>query len=127
MTTLVRQNVYAAWLDGDVTAVEALRSLCADYEELDQTYRQFETLRDAARAQISEVLARLDGKAEIKGFGTLMLTEPSIVKGFDKTKLRTLMQELTDEGEPSIADRIAACETKSARAGGLRIEREKER
>lgn len=125
MTTLVRQNIYAAWLDGDVTPMEALRSLCSDYEELDQTYKQYEAMREQTRGQISEVLARLGGKVEIKGFGTMTLTDPSIVKGFDKAKIKALVYELMDEGEAAIADRLRACETQSARAGSLRIERER--
>lgn len=126
MTTVVRQNIYVAWQDGDVTAMEALRSLCGDYEELDQTYRQFEQMREQTREQISNVLVKLDGKAEIKGFGKLTLMEPSIVKGFDKAKIQTLINELVAD-YPDIAARLAACETKTARAGGLRIEREKAR
>jgi hypothetical protein len=125
MTAQVRQNIYAAWLDGDVTAMEALRSLCADYEELDATYKDFEGLREQTREQISNVLARYGDKAEIKGFGVLTLTAPSTVISFDKQKMAALMNELVDEGEEPIADRIAACRTKSARSGGLRIEREK--
>jgi hypothetical protein len=127
MIAQVRQNVYAAYLDGDVTAMEALRSLCADYEELDTTYKDFEGLRDRVREQISNVLSRIGDKVEIKGFGVLALSAPSIAVSFDKQKLAALMNELVDEGESAIADRIVACRTKSARSGGLRIEREKAR
>lgn len=125
MTVTVRQNIYAAYLDGDVTPMEALRALCSDYEELDQTYKQFEAMREQTRNQISEVVSRLGGKATIAGFGELRLMEPSVVKGFDKAKVKALIYELMDEGEMAIADRLRACETQSARAGSLRIEREK--
>src|SRR5689334_1884199 len=73
---VVRQNIYAAWLDGEVSAVEALHSLCADYEELDQTYRQYEGMREQTRQQLSEVLEKMGGKAEVKGFGVLTITAP---------------------------------------------------
>lgn len=122
---MVRQNTYAAYLDGDVTAMEALRSLCADYEELDSTYKDFERLREQTRDQISTVLVKIGDKATLEGFGTVSLQQPSIVEGYDKKKLMALIFELIDEGESPIADRIRACATKSARAGGLRIEREK--
>ena len=48
------------------------------------------------------------------------------MKGFDKAKIQALINELI-EAYPDIAARLVACETKSARAGGLRIEREKPR
>jgi hypothetical protein len=124
-TAQVRQNIYAAYLDGDVTAMEALRSLCSDYEELDATYKDFEGLRDQARDQISNVLVKIGDRVDVKGFGVLTLMQPSIVEGFDKKLLTELIIALTLEGNTDVAQRLAACRTKSARAGGLRIEREK--
>ncbi len=126
MTVLVRQNIYTAWLDGDVTAIEALRSLCSDYEELDQSYKQFEEMREQLRQQLSEVVEKLGGRATIKGFGELTITAPSITNGYDKAALDDLIDILAEE-HPGIAAQIAACRKKTARAGGLRIEREKVR
>jgi hypothetical protein len=125
MTAHVRQNIYAAWLDGDLTAMEALRSLCSDFEELDATYKDFEGLRDQTRDQISNVLVKIGDRVDVKGFGVLTLMQPSIVEGFDKKLLTELIIALTLEGNTDVAQRLAACRTKSARAGGLRIEREK--
>lgn len=124
MTVQVRQNVYGAWIDGDVTAMEALRSLCADYEEIESSYKDFESLRNVTRDQISNVLEKLDGKAEIKGFGKLTISAPSITEGYDKAQIRAIILDLIAD-YPDIAGRLAACATKSMRAGGLRIEREK--
>ncbi len=124
MTATVRQNIYSAWLDGDAMPMEALRSLCDDYTELDDTYKQFEAMREQTRAQISQVLEKLDGKAEIAGFGKLEITAPAITTGYDKAKIRALLDELYED-HPDIAARLAACQTKSMRAGGLRIERER--
>ena len=125
MIAQVRQNTYAAYLDGDVTAMEALRSLCSDYEELDVTYKDFEKLREQTREQISNVLVKIGDKVELKDFGTLTLMPPSIVEGFDKKALSELVAALALEGNVEIAQRIAACRTRTSRAGGLRIEREK--
>lgn len=125
MTAQIRQNVYGAWLDGDVTAMEALRSLCADYEELDSTYKDFEGLREQTREQISNVLVKIGDKVDVKGFGILTLTAPSITEGFDKKALNALVNSLVQEGNLEVAQRIMACRTQSARSGGLRIEREK--
>jgi len=124
MTAQVRQNIYGAWLDGDVTAMEALRSLCSDYEEIEASYKDFESLRNVTRDQLSNVLEKLDGKAEVKGFGKLSLTAPTVTEGYDKAKIRELIMELIAD-YPDIAARLSACATKSMRAGGLRIEREK--
>jgi hypothetical protein len=124
MTAQVRQNTYGAWLDGDVTAMEALRSLCADYEEIESSYKDFESLRNTVRDQMSNVLEKLDGKAEIKGFGKLTLSAPSVTEGYDKAQIRAIILDLIAD-YPDIAGRLAACATKSMRAGGLLIEREK--
>ena len=125
MTAQVRQNIYGAWLDGEVTAMEALRSLCSDYEELDATYQDFGKLREQTREQISTVMVKIGDPVDVSGFGTVSLQYASVVEGYDKKKLTALIFELIDEGEAAIADRIRACATKSARAGGLRIERER--
>lgn len=121
----VRQNTYAAWLDGDVTAMEALRSLCADYEEVEQSYKDFEGIREQTRDQMSQVMVKLGDRVEVKGFGVLTMTAPSVTEGFDKKALSELVAALALEGNVELAQRIAACRTKSARAGGLRIERVK--
>lgn len=126
MTAQVRQNTYGAWLDGDVTAMEALRSLCADYEEIEASYKDFESLRNVTRDQLSQIVEKLDGKVTLKGFGTLTLSAPSITEGYDKARIRAIILDLVAD-YPDIAGRLAACATKSMRAGGLRIEREKPR
>lgn len=125
MTILVRQNTYGAWLDGDVSAMEALTALCSDYEELDDTYKQFEKLREMTREHIGNVLVKIDDKVEIKGFGTLTIAAPTISEGYDKKALNQLIDALVQEGNSEVAQRIMACRTRSSRAGGLRIEREK--
>jgi hypothetical protein len=126
MTALLRENAYLAWKDGDATATEALRSLCADYEELDNTYRQFEGIRDQTRNQISEVVATCDGeKAEIAGFGVVRLTQASVTLRYDGEALDKLATDLAGLGLIDLADRILGCKKPSARAGSLRIEREK--
>jgi hypothetical protein len=124
----MRPNTYAAWKDGDASAVEALRSLCADYEELDATYRDFERIREQTRNQISEVVATFDGeKAEITGFGVVRLTQATVTQRYDAGRLDELATHLALCGLSGIADRILACKEMGMRAGSLRIEREKAR
>jgi hypothetical protein len=124
MTTLIRQNIFAAWLDGDVSDMEALRSLCADYEEIESSYKDFERIKAATRDQIARVMVKLGDKVEVNGFGTVLMTAPSIVSGYDKAKIKALIEEWSGDF-PEFAEALAACETKSSRAGGLRIERER--
>ncbi len=126
MTILVRQNIYAAFLDGEATAMEALRSLCSDYEEIESSYKDFERIRESVREQIGNVLLKLDGsRAIVDGFGVLMLTSPSVTVSYDKAKIRDLICALIEEDNEAMAERIEACQAKSMRAGGLRIERER--
>lgn len=122
----VRQNIYGAWLDGEATAMEALRALCSDYEELDDTYKQFDKMRDDTRNQISHVVSTMDGeRAEVKGFGFLSITPPSVTKSYDREKMGALIAMLRDQGFDDIADQIVACRVEKPRTGSLRIEREK--
>lgn len=126
MTILVRQNIYGAWLDGEATATEALQSLCDSYEELDDTYKQFERMREDTRSQISHVVSTMDGeRATVKGFGFLIITPPSVTKSYDREKMGALIAMLRDQGFDEIADQIVACRVEKQRTGSLRIEREK--
>ncbi len=124
MIAHVRQNIYGAWLDGDVTAMEALNSLMDDYGELDQSYKDFEGMREQTRNQISEVMTKLDDRVAVKGY-VLTMMAPQVVEGYDKKALTELVIALTLEGNTDLAQRVASCRTKTARTGGLRIEREK--
>lgn len=124
MTRLVRPNIYQQYIEGDAMPMETLRSLYDDYEELDSAYKSYEKMRETVREQMSNVLVKLDGKAEIPGKARLMLTEPAVVKGYDPAALDALIDGLADE-YPYIASQIAGCRKKTMRSGGLRIERVK--
>jgi hypothetical protein len=124
MTLLVRQNTYAAWLDGDVTDYEALRSLCSDYEEIEQSYKDFEKVRATTRDQMAHVMVKLGDKVEVKGFGTVLMTAPSVSVSYDRAKVKALIAEWSTDF-PEFAEALASCETQSCRSGGLRIERVK--
>ena len=118
------KNGYLAWMDGYCTAQQALRSLCADYEELDKAYNDYKGMREQTRVQMSNVVGKLDGRASVQGFGTLTIGPATVTEGYDKQMIRDLIYDLLNE-HPDIASRLAACSTQSMRAGGLRIEREK--
>jgi len=116
MTLLVRQNAYIAWQDGDITTSEALKALVQDYEELDASYRDFEKMREQTRAQLSELVDRLGGRAEVRGFGVLAITEPSVVAGYDSKALDGLINSIADD-QPHLAAQIASCRKRTMRSG----------
>lgn len=118
-------TAFELWQDGSLTDLQALRMLCRDLGEVESQIGPLEAERAALRDQISRVLDRAGGTAEIAGFGKLELSAPAIVRGYDKKRLDELLIALATEA-PEAAARIAACRTESARAGGLRITREKQ-
>ena len=61
---------------------------------------------------------------DLAGFGRLEIMPPSVTKGYDKKRLDQLVLDLAADA-PELAALIAQCRTESARAGGLRIIREK--
>lgn len=113
------------WADGRMNDADALRALCRDLGEVESQLAPLEAERQQLRDQISRVLDRAGGKAQIAGFGGLEITSPSIVRSYDKKALDRLLLDLASEA-PEMAARIAQCRTESARAGGLRITREKQ-
>lgn len=123
MTTYTSAAIYDEWQDGDVTDLQAIRALCMELGEVESELSPLQKQRETLRARISTIVERV-GAIEIDGFGRLLITDPTIVKAFDKAKIQTLISELVED-YPDIAARLMACETKSQRIGGLRIEREK--
>lgn len=118
-------TAFDIWQDGKLTDIQALRALCRDLGEVESQLAPLEAERAALRDQISHVLDRLGGTTEITGFGKLEITAPSIVKSYDKKRLDQLLIDLAAEA-PELVARIAACRTESARAGSLRITRQKQ-
>lgn len=116
---------FEQWRDGRLNDMQALRALCMDLgevtSELDMLKQQEQTLRE----QISIIIERT-GTTDITGFGRLEITNPSVIKTFDKAKLNELVYRLQDT-HPEIADLIDLCRDERLRAGSLRITREKTR
>jgi hypothetical protein len=116
---------YLQWSDGFMTSHQALRALCMELGELESELEPLTSQREALRARIGDIVGREDGPVEIRGFGVVRITAPSVTKGYDKAAIKALIDELAED-HPAIAEKLAGCETKSMRAGGLRIERERE-
>lgn len=117
-------TVFDDWRDGLVPDADACRALCRELGEVESQLAPLEAERAALREQISYILDKLGGKASVPGFGSLELTAPAVVRSYDKKRLDALLVELAIEA-PEIVARLAQCRTESARAGALRITRER--
>jgi hypothetical protein len=120
-------DAYEKWKnDGTISTEQALRALCADLGEVESELEPLKRERDELRKQIGEILVTCDGyKMRVPQFGTVEITEPSIVKSYDREALDELLVSLAVE-YPDIAAAIRACRKESSRAGSLRITRAKQ-
>jgi hypothetical protein len=101
-----------------------LGALCYDLAQLEERIAPLEAERQAIRAEISTIIEAI-GTQELEGFGRLEITAPALVVSYDRQKVERLMLALIDEGRSEIAERISAARKESARAGSLRITRDK--
>ncbi len=102
-----------------------LASLCNDLGEVEDQLTELNAERERLRAAISEVVERLGGKAELRGFGTLQIASPTIVASYDRKGVDQLVSELRAAGNDMIADAIEEYRKETMRTGGLRIMRER--
>jgi hypothetical protein len=107
------------------TADERLGMLCYDLAQLEERIAPLEAERQAIRAELSVLIDQL-GTQEVEGFGRLEITAPALVVSYDRQKVERLMLALIDEGRPELAERISTAKKESARAGSLRITRQKD-
>lgn len=118
-------TTYEQYVDGFMSPMQALRALVMELGEVESELAPLEEQRAQLREQISDVVSRLDGqRAEIKGFGRVLITSPSVSEAYDTKALDALLGRLRDEGRHEEADVLLACKGKRMRSGGLRIERE---
>lgn len=115
-------ELLARYEDGFATPYETLRALCMELGEVESELDPLQQQRERLRNEIGNVLARIGDKAEIKGFGKLSITAPSVSTGYDAKALRALVDSW---GDTEAARQVQACEKQTVRVGGLRIEREK--
>lgn len=116
---------FAEWEVGTVTDVQALHTLTSDLGEVESELAPLEAQRSALRDQIARIVAHAGNKVELTGFGTLVITQPGITTSYDAKALDALVIRLMGDGYGPIAEQIAQCRRESARAGSLRITREK--
>lgn len=118
-------SLYRDWEDGNVSDEIMFRALCSDVGEVTSQMAPLERELAGLKDQLSRVVDHMGGKAELAGFGKVQITSPSKTVAYDKAQLDKLVEDLVLMGEGQIAQRILATKKESARAGGLRIEREK--
>ena len=120
-------NNLEAWRDGYLTDMEALRALCSDLGEVESDLEPLNQQREQLREQISDVVVKSGGQAEVRGFGTLQWAPPSEIKSYDTKQLNELIITLSAIGGAAaeIAQQIAKCKKFTPRKGFLRISREK--
>lgn len=102
-----------------------LYTLCSDLGEVESQLEGLTAEREQLRAQISEIVERLGGKANVRGFGDLHIASPVKIVTYDRKGLETLTEELAANGYEEIAEAISFYRKESARSGGLRIIRAK--
>lgn len=117
-------NFFAAWQSGALTHQQALNGLCAELSRVNADLAPLKAREQELRDQISRVVEQLGGRADVGGFGRLMITAPTIVHGYDREQLDGLIYEL-EETNPELAERLEACRTQRTISGSLRIVREK--
>ena len=104
---------------------QTLQSLCNDLGEVEDQLSELQAERDQLRAQISEVVERMGGKATLHGFGSLQISAPTVVTSYDRRGIEVVVQQLRESGYTDIADAIDQHRKQSMRSGGLRVTREK--
>lgn len=117
------KSIYQRWLNHELGDEAALESLCRTLTGLLDSLEPLSEMEKQARAQISEVVMHLGGKARVEGFGELQITSPVLLTNYNREKLDALVAELIEEGQTDLAERIKACRSEHARIGSLRINR----
>jgi hypothetical protein len=120
---MANTTTFKDWQSGAISDREALRALLSDLGEVESQIAPLEAEKTELRAQISDVLVQLGGRAEADGF-RLVLTAPSVVPRYDTKELDHVVKYLQAQGEDAIADLILRARKESARSGMLRIAKE---
>ena len=102
-----------------------LQSLCRDLNDVEAQLEALNAHRDELRAQLSEIVERMGGKVNLRGFGTLQIAAPTVVASYDRKGIELIVNQLIAAGNHALADAIQEQRKESMRTGGLRIVREK--
>lgn len=117
------KNIYARWKDREISDELALETLCRTLATVQDSLEPLTEMEKQTRAYISEIVSRMGGKARVEGFGNLQITSPTVVSGYDRDGLDSLVEELSEQGYTEIAERIKSYRRATPRVGSLRINR----
>ncbi len=117
------EELRAKWESGNLSDDAALLELCAELDAVEHALASIEEARQQTRALTSEVVERIGGRAQVRGFGQLIITAPGSVVNYDRETLDALLVQLEREHNP-LAATIRAARKVTSRAGHLQIKRE---
>jgi hypothetical protein len=122
MTTIL--DPYAAYLDGDLSPREAAGPLTARLRTIVAHREALEALERDLRTQLS-VLVEAHGEPLTLDGWRYELTSAALTTSYGREDIERFTQWLVDEGYSPLAERLRALRRESARAGGLRVTKEK--
>lgn len=116
------KDTYEQWQEGELNDLEALKMLCQQLDSLQDRLEPLQEQEKVIRARISEVVEHQGGRAELQGFGSLMITNASLATSYNRKALDDLLDTL-QKTNPEIGQALANCRQETARSGSLRITR----
>lgn len=123
-------DVIQQWEEGNITDMQAIKALVNELGEVEDELKSYERQKEETRNLLTRIIQRT-GKVEIRGYGSIMMTQPSTTSRYDTKALDNLVLELMqteweDMAIPmQIAAKIAECRRETTKGAFLRIERER--
>lgn len=124
--SFVADEIFEQWRSGQLGAQQAIGMLASELGEVESELTPLEKERSKLRDHLSYIVS-LVGTTKIPDFGQIQLTDPCVIKRYDRAALDSLIGRLIEDGYGPIAQQIAQCRREDMRAGSLRITREKAR
>jgi hypothetical protein len=122
--TTTTLDPYAAYLDGAVTPREAAGPITARLRTIVAHREALEALERELREQLSVLVAAHGEALTLDGY-RYELTGAALTTSYGREDVERYAQWLIDEGYGPLAERLKTLQRHSARAGGLRVTKEK--
>jgi hypothetical protein len=119
--SIIPATDFDKWQDGELTDQHFLEASSRRLANLQDSLEPLQETEKVIKNQISLVVERLGGKANVPGFASFVITEPGQTVSYDSQKLDRLVAALISEGETALAQNITACRKVGSRVGYLRI------
>jgi hypothetical protein len=122
---IIPTTTFKQFQEGEITPQHALAQIAQQLGSLQDRLEPFQEAEKLLRAQASEIVSYLGGKADVDGFGTFTITAPSQTVSYDSKEMDRLVARLISQGDTGLAQMITNCRKEGSRAGALRINRTK--